>query len=298
MNKTILTWVDTGGRERLTVLTSQAGASTTTPLLRVLSNATVTTLSDGDVRATGAVLAGSGTYADLEDSWIITAESAAGYRTQLYIPSPNQALAIADLENYDAATAEWIALEAALPAAAVPYDAASIIQIDAAAVARATPDPFVTWRGFNFTADWARRTLQWADVHGNTRLTHLVGSPDSLGADFDTLMNAFQAVSNAVVTHYWEGGMSVINDPPTTDMYNSVNDECRITMQDGYGNESVLVIPAPNRAIFMADGKTLDMSQADVLAFVGAAETELLVPISGRPVLQFVNGLLGKRMVH
>jgi len=293
-----VTWIDIGTRETLTVLHSEEGTTTTLPALRVLSNATVTTFHEAEITSHETELASSATYPDLDDTWIITGEDEGGNRTQVYVPSPLLATALDDLVNYAAATDEWIALEAALPALAVPYTGASINELIAATVARDSGQVFQTWRNFTDTVDWARRTLKWWDIHGNSRLTHLVGITDSLGTDFDAIMDAMLGVSAAVITHYWEAAMQVFADEPTTDDYNSVNDMARFTFVDGTGCETVVVLPAPNRAIFLADGKTVNLDQANVITFVDAALTELVSPISGELVTRCVGGVLSKRTVY
>lgn len=293
-----VTWIDIGTREATTVLHSLAGTTATLAALRVLSNASVTTISEGEITAHETVIASTATYPDLDDTWILTGEDAGGYRTQVYIPAPKLAFALADLVNYAAATTEWIDLEAALPAIAVPYTGASIQEIIAATVARDSGNPFQTWRNFTDSVDWARRTMRWWDIHGNSRLTHLVGITESLGTDFDAIMSAMLAVSNAVISHYWESEMEVLANEPTIEGYNSCGDQCRITFVDGLGNETVVVLPAPNRVIFLADGKTLDLEQANVVTFIEAALEELVVPTSGLAVTRCVGGVLAKRTVY
>jgi hypothetical protein len=51
-----LTWRDVGFRERLTVIASIAGSTATVDLMRLLSNAALTTASDGPTVATGGLL--------------------------------------------------------------------------------------------------------------------------------------------------------------------------------------------------------------------------------------------------
>lgn len=293
-----LTWGDVGHRERLTVLSSHGGSTATVDLMRVLSNAALTTASDGLLVATGAAAPSESTYPDLADTWIVTGEDAGGYRTQLYIPAPLVAAAIADGINYDAATSQWIALESSLPALAVPYTGASITQIDVATICRDVAQSHEPWFAFNTGITWARRTLQWYGTHGRARLTHLTGDHASLGGDFDITMAAFQAVSAAVITHWWEDDMAVYTDPPTTDMYNSVNDACNVWFQDDDGNITEVTIPAPNIAIFKPDGKTLDVNQINVASFIASAITQLSVPISGKDVTSCIGGHLSKRSVY
>lgn len=293
-----LTWRDVGYRERLTVLASHDGSTDTVDAMRPLSNAVTTTASDGLTTATGAVAPSEATYPDLSDTWVITGEDAGTYRTQLYIPAPLVAATIADGVNYSPATAEWIALEATLPALAVPYTGASITQIDAATICRGIPQSSQPWFGFDTGITWARRTLQWYGTHGRSRLTHLTGDVASLGADFDAVMIAFQAVSAAVVTHWWEDEMAVYPDAPTTDLYNSVEDACNVWFQDEDGNITEVTIPAPNVAIFLADGKTLNRAQANVATFIAQAIVDLSVPVSGKNVTSCIGGHLSKRSVY
>ncbi len=293
-----LTWRDVGLRERLTVVPSHDGSTDTVDLMRVLSNAVLTTASDGPTIQIGTTPTMGATYPDLSDAWVITAEDEATYKTQLYIPAPLVAAAIADGVNYSPATSEWIALEAALPALAVPYSGASIRQLDSATIARDIPQITQQWFGFTNTITWARRTLLWYGVHGRPKLTHLVGDVASLGADFDTVQATFQAVSSAMIAFWWEDEMAVYSDAPTTDMYNSVNDACNVYFRDDAGNMTEVTIPAPNVNIFLADGKTLNQEQANVAAFIESAILQLTVPVSGRNVTACVGGRLSKRSVY
>jgi len=293
-----LTWRDVGYRERLTVLASQEGSTDTVDLLRVLSNAVLSTACDGLVVATNAVSPNGDTYPDLDDTWIVTAEDAGSYRTQIYIPSALVAGAIADGVNYAAVSTEWIDFETALPALAVPYTGASCNAIVAGTIARAAERIHQPYFGYSDSITWARRSLLWYGVHGRSRLTHLTGDVASLGGDFDLMMAAMQTLSAAVVTHYWEDEMAVYDDAPTTDLYNSVNDACQIWFQDADGNMTEVTLPAPNIAIFLPDGKTLDVEQANVASFIDSAIAQLVVPISGLPVTACVGGHLTKRSVY
>jgi hypothetical protein len=293
-----LTWRDVGFRERLTVIASIAGSTATVDLMRLLSNAALTTASDGPTVATGAAAPTEATYPDLSDTWVVTGEDSGTHRTQLYIPAPLVAAAVADGVNYSPATSQWIALEAALPALVIPYTGVSIQQIDAATIARNLEQASQPWFNLDVTHTLARRTLQWYGTHGRARLTTLLGDHASLGADFDTVMMTFQAVSAAVVTHYWEDDCAVYTDPPTTDLYNSVNDACNVYFQDADGNIAEVMIPAPDLAIFLPDGKTLNVAQVNVADFISSAIAQLAVPISGQRVTACLGGHLSKRSVY
>ncbi len=69
-----LTWRDVGLRERLTVVPSHDGSTDTVDLMRVLSNAVLTTASDGPTIQIGTTPTMGATYPDLSDAWVITAE--------------------------------------------------------------------------------------------------------------------------------------------------------------------------------------------------------------------------------
>lgn len=297
--RTTVTWRDVGTRERLTVLASLTDTPPTDTLaaLRAMSNAVVTTYHTGPVQSPEWETGVPEIYPDLDDEWIITGQDAGGYRTQLYIPAPNVGTCIADNVNYSAATSEWIAIEAALAAVNVPYTGAAIQQVIAATIARDGEATYQPWTNFTNTIDWARRTIQWFGVHGTARLTHLVAIDDSLGDDFDTVMAALAAVSVAVPAHYWEGPMSVFADEPTTDQYNSVRDAAGLTFEDDLGCLSEIFLPAPFRSIFLADGKTVDPTNADVETLVAAVLAELIVPVSGLAPSRFVGGRLSKQPV-
>lgn len=296
--KTAATWIDVGTRERETFLSSRASGLDVVDLLRLMSNATVTTITEGPLVATDRPLASSAQHPDASDAWIVTGEDNASHRTQLYIPSPLLSLTIPDLVNYDALQAQWIALEAALPALAVPYSGADLVQLDSAQIARGAGELVQTWRTFTNAVAWARRVLFWRDVHGEARVTELTGLSLSLGSDFDTVMTAFMDVSAAVVTHYFENTMAVFQDPPTTDLYNSVNDYAVFTFADMDGTETTITLPAPDRAIFLPDGKTVDATQANVASFIAQVFTDLLVPSSLLPPVQYVGGRLRKTAVY
>jgi len=107
-----------------------------------------------------------------------------------------------------------------------------------------------------------------------------------------------QAVSTATVTHYVESAMSIFSDTPTTDLYNSVFDVAAFVFADEDGTETTVYLPAPSVAIFLGDLKTINMDQANVSDFIDQAFNDLIVPSSGKPVVNYVGGELRRNVIE
>lgn len=296
----VSTWVDIGGRERLTLLASHDGAADTADVLATLSNATVTTTNGGNLTAVDNPVPSTNASPDLDDCWIVTMQTPiSGRKRQLYIPSPIQALTLGDNVAYDAFTDQWVAVEATIPALNHPVDGELFDTIVDAEIVRDALSNYQTWLHYRFEDySWGRRTLFWHSAHGVPRLTHLVGNVASLGTDFDNLMNALQMVSNASITHYIENEMTVTYNEPATDQYNSVRDTADFTFVDELGNESHVFLPAPKRSLFYPDGKTINLADTYVAGFVHQAIVDLSVPSSGLPVVACVGGHLSHQPVY
>jgi hypothetical protein len=297
-HRTTISWVDIGVRERLTILASHDGALATAALLALLSNATMSTISEGAIVATGALAPSEDTHCDLSDTWILSAEDPGSNPIQLYIPAAEIAYAQADQLNYVQLSTQWLQIATTVVNVAVPYTGDDVLQLNAAMIARGAEGIYQPWYIMSSSIDWARRTILWYGTHGRSRLTHLQGPVARLGAQFDALMSALQNVSAASATHYWEGTMAHSDETPSTDMYNSVEDACHVWFQDDAGNITEVTIPAPSTVIFLPDGKTLDLAQTNVAAFVASAVAELSVPTSGLPVTSCIGGHLSKRSVY
>jgi len=293
-----LTWIDVGSRERVTILPSIAGSTATVDLMRLLSNAALTTASDGPTTAIGDTPSLGAQYPDLSDHWIITAADLVGDQTQLYVPAPLLSTADVDGRNWDSGASPWIGFGTFMAAMNGPYTGAPLTVVSNATIARDCPHITQQWFNFSSSITWGRRTLQWDGVHGRPVLTHIIGDVSSLGPSFDDVQAALQALSSGMVTHWWEAPMAIYSDPPTVDMYNSVNDACEVYFQDVAGNLTEVIIPAPNRVIFLPDGKTLDVAQVNVAGFIASAIAQLAVPVSGLPVVACVGGQLSKRSVY
>lgn len=293
----VQTWIDAGSRERLTLLWSASGASDTLDLLRVMSNATVTTISEGDLTATGAAVGAPTAWAEASDLMILSVEDAFHVRCHLFIPSPVLSLLQADRINADPATTEWTNLEADLSGMSVPYSGLPIVTLLAATVAFNAPKVFETFNNYNTGLDWRRRSLFWRDSLGYGFLSHLCGPPAGT-PDLAGIMAEFQAVSTANITHYIESDMSVFTDTPTTDLYNSVHDYAVFTFADEDGTQTSVMLPAPALPIFLPDGKTVDSAQANVDAFITQAMLDLVVPSSGKPVVTYLGGQLHRTVIE
>lgn len=298
MNQNTLTWVDVGHRERMTVVPSVAGSAATVDLMRVLSGATLTTASNGLVVATGASAPSEDQYCDLDDTWVVHVEDLDSNPTLLFIPAARTAFAQADGVNYVQTSAQWLAIGAIVTNTANRFSGEDNIQLDGADIARNIERAEQPWFKLSSSIDWARRSMRWYGTHGRSRLTHIIGPVARLGAQFQAVQDAFVAVSAAVVTHYWEDVMAIYDDPPLSSLYSSVEDACHVWFQDDAGNITEVTIPAPQRSIFLADGKTLNVAQSDVAAFITSAIAELAVPVSGLPVTSCIGGHLSKRSVY
>lgn len=292
-----ISWIDWGSRERMTMLTSTAGAPDTYDAMVVLSNATPTTWHEGEWLSTGAATPPVAMYASSEVQMVLSVEDAVNHRSHVFIPAPQVSLLLADRINQDGTNFEWIDLEAELSTLSIPFSALPVVALLAATAVFRAAGAYETYSNYNGGITWGRRANQWRDTLGNSWLQFLAGpvgaltSPPTLAA----LTTKMEAVSTAIVTDYWEGEMTVFPSPvPTTDQYNSVRDYCKVVFADDFGNKTNVTIPAPNRAIFLEDGKTLNQIQPNVAIFIAAALSELSVPNSNRPVQECIGGLLVK----
>jgi len=262
-----------------------------------MSNATVTTISEGDfVQVAGSTVAPS-TYAELSNRIVLSVEDADNHHAQLFIPSPKLSLLLADRISRNPATTEWTTLEADLSSLSIPFSGLPIVTLHSAVTAFMTGEMFETYNNFNTGIGWVRRSLWWYDTMGHSVITHLCGPPGG-SPDLGGVMNDFQAVSNATVTHYVEHSLEIFTDTPTTDLYNSVHDYAALSFVDDHGNMSTVMLPAPARAIFLADGKTVNAAQANVADFIAQALLQLTVPQSGLPVSTFLGGQLRKSTLY
>lgn len=292
-----VSWIDIGLRERMTILTSVAGAPLTYPALVILSNAAPTSWHEGDWQSATVTTPPVVAYPSVDAVVVMTLEDAVNHRGHVLVPAPELAKLQADRINADMTAFEWTQLEADTSSLSNPFSGLPYVTLlDACTVFRGSK-VYETYANYNGGITWARRANQWRDTLGHGVIHYLAGPIGSLtGAPtLQDITDDEQAVSTAVVTDFWEGEMTVFPTPtPTTDQYNSVNDYAKMVFQDYYGNRSTVMVPAPNRYMFLTDGKTVNAAQANVATFIGAAISELVVPTSGLPFNAFVGGVLVK----
>lgn len=297
MFRRTITWVDVGHRERLTNLTSQSGAPDTYAALTPLSNATPTTWHEGEVEILLPSSLPVAQYATVDVIMAMSCQDADSHNCHVFFPAPAITKMLADELNRNGATAEWTILEAALSSLSVPFSGLPIVNLlNATAIWQGQPS-FETFRNYNTGITWGRRTSIWRDSVGKSSIHHLAGPIASLTTAPTLAMIAAmeETVSTAAIYESWQGELTVFADPiPTSDEYNSVNDYARMWFADDLGNRTSIVIPAPARAIFLADGKTVNASQANVAIFIAAVLTEIIHPQSELLVSSFIGGSLAK----
>lgn len=124
----------------------------------------------------------------------------------------------------------------------------------------------------------------YADVQGASRTGQLLGVANTL----NTITGQIIAVSNAdyVTT---STGVLVVNPVfnPVGLQYISVRDQANLVFQTSAGTVVTITIPAPQTAVFEADGESVDPAS---VAGVIAACIGLLCDPSGNVVTSFVAG--------
>jgi hypothetical protein len=141
--------------------------------------------------------------------------------------------------------------------------------------------------GFGDGFDTVRRCVEWIDASGRhftTLLTSRAGAPLS--------MDNLQLYSAAATLRFWEGPVvkNLTPNPGTLD-YAGIAEEAILIFSDATGEQTRLTIPAPQRTIFRADGKTVDETMIAVAGVIAAALTEIVVPATALPVVSYVGGM-------
>lgn len=298
MLRRTITWIDVSARERVTTLTSQTGASSSYDALVPLSNGAPTTWSEGTWHFPSFTAPVVGEYPSVEALMALSNEDAVHHRTHVFFPAPNVSFLLADHINADQTVFNWTQLEADLSSLSAPFSGLPLVTLLSATTIFTASLAFETYKNYTDGITWGRRVNQWRDSLGRMYLQMLTGPIASLtvAPTLADVTNDMLALSTAVVTDFWEGEMTTFPlYAPTTDLYNSVNDTARLQFADVNGNITEVILPAPARAVFLADGKTVDETQVNMALFITAALTELVVPSSGLPVVRFVGGMLNKR---
>jgi hypothetical protein len=128
-----------------------------------------------------------------------------------------------------------------------------------------------------------RRTTVWVDAQGKTT-AHLLTTAAGAGA----VESEIDAVSNAGVLETWEGVFTVNATPGAiVAPYDSVRDRAVLVFQTASGATARIVVPAPDGAIFMADGETVD--PATITALIAAVLADA-VTTDGTALTAYVAG--------
>ena len=132
-----------------------------------------------------------------------------------------------------------------------------------------------------------RREVRWFDAAGRgfrTLLSSRAGAPNTMAGLAD--------ITAAVVREWWEGTSVRDPSPPASSAsYPAISDEAVLFFNDVSGSICTITVPAPKRSMFLADGKTVDSSNADVANLIASALEEILNPSNNLPFLQYISGL-------
>ena len=124
----------------------------------------------------------------------------------------------------------------------------------------------------------------WTDANGFNTI-HRIRS--AFGAT--TIANDIQAVSNAMLTTTWEGVESAPVGVPVAAVNLPGNLIALLTFQCADLTEATIKIPAPQAALFFADGRTVNPANVAVLIADCLAN---LVSSSGSPAVLYISGTL------
>lgn len=97
------------------------------------------------------------------------------------------------------------------------------------------------------------------------------------------------AVSNAARQDEWEGTAGGSVGVPASSTFETVADYALLYYACGDGTIASLTVPAPSYAIFLADGSTVDATNAGIVALNGDAIGALL-SASGSAAVSFIGG--------
>jgi len=130
-------------------------------------------------------------------------------------------------------------------------------------------------------------SLIWVDVNGLNRFHQLQTS-----AGASAVVTALLGKSHGDVLVAWEGPLYVNGSPVvTTGDYQSVSDYAELLFQTAVGTQVNVAIPAPDSAIFLADGFTVDSTQ---IAGIIAAVIANCVDGNGNAVTTYLGGVRQK----
>jgi len=126
----------------------------------------------------------------------------------------------------------------------------------------------------------------WKDARGYSRIG-LIYTPTGIGG----ILPALEACSNAGALVCWEGPLTVIGAAPAAALYESGLQVAGLTYICADGTDVMLLIFAPILAVFMADGATIDATNALIVA-LNAAVIGHMTNASGSLVIAYASGRL------
>jgi len=127
----------------------------------------------------------------------------------------------------------------------------------------------------------------WVGFQGETTITRM-----NTSAGAGALLTASLACSHADKLQTWEGtNVPNATPTPTAGDYSPVSSQAALVFVTAVATQVTLLVPAPLRSIFLADGQTVDTANASVIALVAAA-IAALVDSTGNPVIALVSGTL------
>lgn len=133
------------------------------------------------------------------------------------------------------------------------------------------------------------KSVIWVGFNGDQTITRINST-----ATAPATTTAIIGCSHADELAEWEGVYSPNGTPaPTAGDYGGTNSRANLVFACADGTASTLVVVAPKRSIFMADGQTVDPTNADVVVLVAAAISEC-TNANGSPYTALVIGTLGK----
>jgi hypothetical protein len=105
----------------------------------------------------------------------------------------------------------------------------------------------------------------WIDANGRTRQTivqSLTGATP--------IVNAMGPCQLGVLQRSWEGVLNITGNVPVGGAYQAVADAFELLFQTASGSILRLTVPAPDIAVFLADGVTVDPANANIVNLVNA----------------------------
>jgi hypothetical protein len=130
------------------------------------------------------------------------------------------------------------------------------------------------------------RSSVWLDANGYTRIQMLRTDTGAGAIDDDV-----EAISNAVRTQCWEGPQQLGSGTATAALYQSSSQVVRLTFLCADGTLAEVKVFAPVSTIFLADGVTVDITNAGVVLLAVDAVGNL-ESASGSKAVSLLSGLL------